>query len=114
MPSPVADRPGLLIRDPMLYSDQVLLFPPPLVLVLALFDGDQHEQVVFLQHVLGPDVRSRDEARNEKALVGDPAGFWRLVRGQDGEGDELRLRGDCVREEPRTGEPLIRPGGRTG
>jgi hypothetical protein len=44
MPSPVADRPGLLIRDPMLYSDEVLLFPPPLVSVLALFDGDHDER----------------------------------------------------------------------
>ena len=39
MPSPVEDRPGLLIRDPLLYSDQVLIIPPPLIPLLALFDG---------------------------------------------------------------------------
>ncbi len=43
MPSPVSDRPGLLIRDPLLYSDQVLIIPPPLVPLLALFDGDHDE-----------------------------------------------------------------------
>jgi MEMO1 family protein len=43
MPSPVADRPGLLIRDRMQYSDQVLIFPPPLVPLLTLFDGDHDE-----------------------------------------------------------------------
>jgi hypothetical protein len=39
MPSPVPDRPGLLIRDPMGYATAVLIVPPPLVPVLALFDG---------------------------------------------------------------------------
>ncbi|HSD26416.1 MAG TPA: AmmeMemoRadiSam system protein B, partial [Vicinamibacteria bacterium] len=39
MPSPVEDRPGLLIRDPLLYTDQVLIIPPPLVPLLAFFDG---------------------------------------------------------------------------
>ena len=43
MPSPVSDRPGLLIRDPLRYSDQVLIIPPPLVPLLALFDGDHDE-----------------------------------------------------------------------
>jgi AmmeMemoRadiSam system protein B len=40
MPSPVADRPGLLIRDPFRYSEQVLIIPPPLVPLLAAFDGE--------------------------------------------------------------------------
>ncbi len=39
MPSPVADRPGLLIRDPFRYSEAVLIIPPALVPALAHFDG---------------------------------------------------------------------------
>jgi MEMO1 family protein len=41
MPSPVEDRPGLLIRDSFRYSDAVLIIPPPLVQCLACFDGQQ-------------------------------------------------------------------------
>ena len=40
MPSPVEDRPGLLLRDSMGYSDAVLIIPPPLVECLALFNGE--------------------------------------------------------------------------
>jgi AmmeMemoRadiSam system protein B len=39
MPSPVADRPGLLMRDPMRFGDSVLVIPPALVSCLSLFDG---------------------------------------------------------------------------
>lgn len=39
MPSPVAERPGLLIRDPFMYSEATLIFPPPLVECLECFDG---------------------------------------------------------------------------
>lgn len=42
MPSPVEDRPGLLIRDPFGFSDTTLILPPPLVPLLRFFDG-QHE-----------------------------------------------------------------------
>src|ERR1700722_1300323 len=41
MPSPVEDRPGLLIRDSFRYSDSVLIIPPPMVACLACFDGQQ-------------------------------------------------------------------------
>ncbi len=41
MPSPVEDRPGLLIRDSMGYSTAVLIIPPPLVESLGFFDGQQ-------------------------------------------------------------------------
>lgn len=40
-PSPDPARPGLFIRDPYHYSDATLLVPPPLVQVLACFDGAQ-------------------------------------------------------------------------
>ena len=41
MPSPVPDRPGLMIRDPFRYSDATLIIPPPLVECLSLFDGER-------------------------------------------------------------------------
>jgi hypothetical protein len=40
LPSPVPDRPGLLIRDPRQYSDATLIVPPPLVECLHHFDGE--------------------------------------------------------------------------
>ncbi|MGC8795256.1 MAG: AmmeMemoRadiSam system protein B, partial [Bryobacteraceae bacterium] len=43
MPSPVPDRPGLMIRDPFRYSDTTLIIPPPLVQCLELFDGRRTE-----------------------------------------------------------------------
>ncbi len=41
MPSPVEDRPGLLIRDSLHYSESVLIIPPALVECLSCFDGEQ-------------------------------------------------------------------------
>jgi AmmeMemoRadiSam system protein B len=41
MPSPVEDRPGLLIRDSYHYSDATLIIPPVLVQCLQCFDGRQ-------------------------------------------------------------------------
>jgi hypothetical protein len=43
MPSPVEDRPGLLIRDSFRYSEAVLIIPPPLVPCLQFFDGEHTE-----------------------------------------------------------------------
>src|ERR1044071_5229196 len=43
MPSPVPDRPGLLIRDPFLYSEVTLIVPPVLVELLDMFDGEREE-----------------------------------------------------------------------
>ena len=43
MPSPLADRPGLLIRDPYHYSEATLIIPPPLVECLRYFDGECSE-----------------------------------------------------------------------
>ncbi len=41
MPSPVEDRPGLLIRDSLRYSDAILIIPPDLIQCLTYFDGEQ-------------------------------------------------------------------------
>ena len=39
MPSPVAGRPGLLMRDSLQYANSTLVIPPPLLPALACFDG---------------------------------------------------------------------------
>jgi MEMO1 family protein len=41
IPSNDPQHPGLLIRDPLKFSDAMLLIPPPLVECLACFDGEQ-------------------------------------------------------------------------
>ncbi len=43
MPSPVPERPGLLIRDSFQYSDATLIIPPALVSALEFFDGKSTE-----------------------------------------------------------------------
>ncbi len=43
MPSPVPDRPGLLIRDSYQYSDLTLIIPPVMVECLECFDGAHTE-----------------------------------------------------------------------
>jgi AmmeMemoRadiSam system protein B len=43
MPSPVEDRPGLLLRDPFGYTENVVIVPPPLVRFLRFFDGEHDE-----------------------------------------------------------------------
>jgi AmmeMemoRadiSam system protein B len=40
MPSPLEDRPGLLMRDPFQYSDATIIVPPLLARSLELFDGE--------------------------------------------------------------------------
>lgn len=44
MPSPVAGRPGVLLRDPFRYTEDVLILPPPLVPFLRYFDGEHDER----------------------------------------------------------------------
>jgi MEMO1 family protein len=39
-PSPVAEKPGLLIRDPYRYAEDILVIPPLLASALNFFDGE--------------------------------------------------------------------------
>jgi AmmeMemoRadiSam system protein B len=43
MPSPVPEKPGLLIRDPFQFSESTLIIPPALVESLEYFDGEHTE-----------------------------------------------------------------------
>jgi AmmeMemoRadiSam system protein B len=65
MPSPVEDRPGLLVRDSYGYSEQTLIIPPLLAHCLQFFDGehtelDVHEELV---RVTG-DIQAGDLAQH--------------------------------------------------
>jgi AmmeMemoRadiSam system protein B len=55
MPSPVPDRPGLLLRDPYRYAEAVLVVPSPLVPCLAFFNGqcDEGDLRVALERLTG-------------------------------------------------------------
>src|SRR6185295_2321452 len=61
MPSPVPDRPGLLLRDPYRYAEAVLVVPSPLVPCLAFFNGRCAEG----------DLRKALEQLTGDARVGD-------------------------------------------
>jgi AmmeMemoRadiSam system protein B len=64
-PSPVEDRPGLVIRDPFHYSDATLIVPPALVACLEFFDGQQSELDLraYLVRMSG-DVQAGDLAQH--------------------------------------------------
>jgi AmmeMemoRadiSam system protein B len=51
MPSPVPEKPGLLIRDPFYFSDATLIIPPVLVESLTYFDG-QHSSLDLREHLV--------------------------------------------------------------
>jgi AmmeMemoRadiSam system protein B len=55
MPSPLEDRPGLLVRDPFRYAEAVIVIPSPLVPCLAFFNGSYLESEVkeALQRLTG-------------------------------------------------------------
>ncbi|MBC8165890.1 MAG: AmmeMemoRadiSam system protein B [Bryobacteraceae bacterium] len=75
MPSPVEDRPGLLIRDTFGYSDAVLIVPPPLVPCLEYFDGERTE--LDLREVLVRITGQFDVSPIQEQLAGTlgAAGF---------------------------------------
>src|ERR1700679_4319577 len=59
MPSPVEDRPGLLLRDSMRYSDTVLIVPPELIQCLNCFDGEKTERDLHeLLYRMSGDLRA--------------------------------------------------------
>jgi AmmeMemoRadiSam system protein B len=72
MPSPVADRPGLLLRDPMGYTEDVVIVPPPLVRFLRFFDGehDEGDLATALHRATGDLTASGVARRLAEALGG--------------------------------------------
>ena len=68
MPSPVAEQPGLFIRDPFRYTESMIIVPPTLAQALVLFDGQKTEldlQALLVQATgdLGAGEAGRDLTR---------------------------------------------------
>ena len=74
MPSPVADRPGLLVRDPFRYAESMLVIPPPLVPCLAFFNGSYLES----------EVREALERLTGDARVGEVLGHLSRILSEGG------------------------------
>ena len=50
-PSPLEDKPGLMIRDPFHFSEATLVVPPPLIECLEFFDGE-HRALDLRAHLV--------------------------------------------------------------
>lgn len=75
MPSPLPERPGLLIRDSLRFSEVTLILPPPLVPLLRHFDGEQDERELrFALHQLTGELDVEPLARHLIDSL-DHAGF---------------------------------------
>lgn len=70
MPSPVPDRPGLLLRDPYRYAEAVLVVPSPLVPCLAFFNGqcDEGDLRLALERLTG-DARVGEVIEHLRATL---------------------------------------------
>ena len=75
MPSPLEEKPGLVIRDPFHFSDATLIIPPALVGCLELFDGEHSglDLRAYLVRLTGDLDAGQIETHLLEALSG--AGF---------------------------------------
>ncbi len=100
MPSPIEDKPGLLIRDPFRFSDATLVVPPALVQCLTLFDGSGSSLDLreYLVRLTGEIDVSNIEQQLVDALSG--AGFL-----EDETFDRLRAEAERTFAETPVREP---------
>ena len=84
LPSPEANRPGLLIRDPLHYTDAVLYMPPALAAALPYLDGQHTELDVQElltrttgQLVFSAEIRKFVGVLEEQGFL-ETEEFWRL------------------------------------
>jgi AmmeMemoRadiSam system protein B len=114
MPSPVPDRPGILIRDPFQYSDAIVIIPPLLTQALALFDG-QHTELdlrALLTRLTGElqtseVVRNLIQALDQNGFLESPRFFEMRDRKQRAFAEsELRLPAHAASGYPSEAEPL--------
>jgi hypothetical protein len=85
MPSPIRERPGLLLRDPFGYTDTVLVIPPPWLGLLSCLDGAHSEldAQAILTRLAGGVLVERERIRELLTLLSEE-GFL--------DTDELRSR----------------------
>jgi hypothetical protein len=91
VPSPVRERPGLLLRDPFGYTDTLLVLPHPWLALLSCLDGAHTEldAQALLTRLSGGVLVESDKIREILALLSEE-GFL--------ETDELRSRKECKHE----------------
>lgn len=136
LPSPLPDRPGLVIRDPYRYSDHTLIVPPLLARCLQLLDGahtelDLRELLVRLTGRLdiGDTIEQATAALSEAGFLETPSFHALRARrrrdftgaplrsaahaggGYPADGAELR---DTISGWMRDSAPLTTPGGSPG
>ncbi len=82
MPSPLPEQPGLLLRDPFLYTDLILVVPPAWIVVLQCLDGAHSalDAQAILTRLAGGRIVARQEVEQFVSVLNE-AGFI--------EGDEL-------------------------
>ena len=75
LPSPMEDKPGLVIRDPFQFSDAMLIIPPALIECLEFFDGT-HTRLDLRAHLVRAtgDVNAGDIEANLTGALSE-AGF---------------------------------------
>lgn len=73
MPSPLPDQPGLLLRDPFRYTDDVLVIPPPWIALLECLDGahGMRDAQVRMMRLSGGELVTRDAVRQFLTALGD-------------------------------------------
>jgi len=75
MPSPVEDRPGLLLRDSLRYSHSILIIPPDLIPCLTFFDGEKTDRDLHeMMYRASGDIRAGEVGDQIAAALGK-AGF---------------------------------------
>ncbi|HVY91513.1 MAG TPA: AmmeMemoRadiSam system protein B [Bryobacteraceae bacterium] len=75
MPSPVEDRPGLLLRDSLRYSTTILIIPPELIPCLTFFDGERTDRELHeMMYRASGDLRA-GEVGDQIAAALAKAGF---------------------------------------
>jgi AmmeMemoRadiSam system protein B len=75
MPSPVEDRPGLLMRDSLRYSPAILIVPPELIPCLTYFDGEKTDRELHeMMYRASGDLRA-GEVGDQIAAALAKAGF---------------------------------------
>lgn len=100
MPSPVPERPGLLVRDPLQFTPAVIVVPPPLVPLLAYFDGRHSELDLKAEVVrLSGSIEGAAVARHLIDTLSQ-AGFLDDPNSQHQRAERLRAFADLPRRLP--------------
>lgn len=104
MPSPLEDRPGLLIRDSYGYSEQTLIIPPLLAHCLQFFDGEHTELDVREELVrLTSDLQSGGLATHLIDTLHNAGFLEDEVYDQMRESKQRAFRDSAVREPSHAG-----------